>query len=81
MRKNWCSFSFAKLMQSCSNELTSKISKPKTSSSPMNAIASVAAPRIDSLTFATTQSKSRQYTAFASALRAATACAGVSWML
>ena len=34
-RKNFWSFSLVKLMQSCSNELTSKISKPKTSSSPM----------------------------------------------
>ena len=31
-----CSFSLAKLMQSCSNELVSKISKPKMSSTPMN---------------------------------------------
>ena len=29
-----CSFSLAKLMQSCSSELTSKISKPKMSSTP-----------------------------------------------
>ena len=39
----------------------------------MNAIASLAAPRIESLTRVTIQSNSRQYTAFASALRAADA--------
>jgi hypothetical protein len=44
----------------------------------MKAIASVAAPRMLSLTLATTQSKSRQYTALPKALRAAWACSGVS---
>ena len=34
-RKNCCSFSFAKLMQSCSKELVSKNSKPYTSSRPI----------------------------------------------
>ena len=34
--KFFCSFSLAKLMQSCSSELVSKISKPKMSSTPMN---------------------------------------------
>ena len=34
--KFFWSFSLAKLMQSCSSELVSKISKPKMSSTPMN---------------------------------------------
>eukprot|EP00967_Tisochrysis_lutea_P042980 scaffold51787_cov30-Tisochrysis_lutea.AAC.7 len=34
-RKNWLSFSFAKLMQSCSKPFRPNASKPNTSSSPM----------------------------------------------
>ena len=33
-KKNCCNFSLAKLMQSCSNELWTKFSKPKMSSRP-----------------------------------------------
>jgi len=38
--KSDCSFSLAKLMQSCSSELTPKTSKPKMSTTPMMRVSS-----------------------------------------
>ena len=59
-RKNCCSFSLAKLMQSCSKELTSNHSKPYTSSSPM-CRAHRAEPSTAALIRATTKVKRREY--------------------
>ena len=42
--KSLCSFSLAKLMQSCSSEFTSKISKPKMSTNPIECAVDVEPP-------------------------------------
>mmetsp|Transcript_32408 Transcript_32408/g.85035 ORF Transcript_32408/g.85035 Transcript_32408/m.85035 type:complete len:209 (+) Transcript_32408:3642-4268(+) len=74
-RKNCWSFSLAKLMLNCSNELWAKFSKPKISSSPTYGKAAAAAPpEMNSFTLATIQSNSFVYTALITASRAASAC-------
>mmetsp|Transcript_26615 Transcript_26615/g.83277 ORF Transcript_26615/g.83277 Transcript_26615/m.83277 type:complete len:226 (-) Transcript_26615:285-962(-) len=73
--KSCCSFSFVKLMQSCSKEFVSKISNPKMSRMPMNrAPALPPAGRSDALMRSTSQSKRRSYTNLARASRFSSAC-------
>ena len=65
-----CSRSLVKLMQSCSNEFFSKISKPKMSSTP---IATPRSPPTAALIRLTSSSNIAEYTAFASASTASSA--------
>ncbi len=58
-RKKFCNFSLVWLMHSCSSELISKISKPKTSRSPMKVAVGVSELESDSLTRRTSRSKMR----------------------
>ncbi len=76
MRKNCCSFSLAKLMQSCSKELVSKNSKPYTSSSPMYRL-QLAWSSTAELIRATTKAKRRAYMILTIASRASAALYGV----
>mmetsp|Transcript_13326 Transcript_13326/g.44460 ORF Transcript_13326/g.44460 Transcript_13326/m.44460 type:complete len:206 (+) Transcript_13326:484-1101(+) len=76
-----CSFSFAKLISSCSSELREKASNPKMSSSPMVRLfpppsAAPAPAPIFSLMRPKIQSNSEPYSAFASASRATAAFSG-----
>ena len=78
LRKNCCSFSFAKLIASCSNELfVPKNSKPKTSSSPMKVGSPVASPTMLRFTAPTIESNRRVYTALQTASRAKPALCSV----
>mmetsp|Transcript_11386 Transcript_11386/g.35136 ORF Transcript_11386/g.35136 Transcript_11386/m.35136 type:complete len:214 (+) Transcript_11386:4638-5279(+) len=85
MLKCCCSFSLAKLISSCSSELRTKASKPKMSSRPIMRRASAPPPPpgfILSFIFASIQSKSEPYRAFASESRATAALSGGcgTWM-
>mmetsp|Transcript_36673 Transcript_36673/g.98275 ORF Transcript_36673/g.98275 Transcript_36673/m.98275 type:complete len:229 (-) Transcript_36673:115-801(-) len=74
---NCCwSFSFVKLMQSCSNELRLKHSKPKMSSTEMEASTSFSSHTRFSLIFITIQSNMREYRILHRASRASAACCG-----
>mmetsp|Transcript_20102 Transcript_20102/g.51187 ORF Transcript_20102/g.51187 Transcript_20102/m.51187 type:complete len:255 (+) Transcript_20102:3582-4346(+) len=80
--KRFCSFSFVKLMHSCSRELCSNISNPKTSKMPTKNLAApppipppVGCPSAsDSFTRDTSQSKRREYMALTIPSRMYPAC-------
>mmetsp|Transcript_36849 Transcript_36849/g.97433 ORF Transcript_36849/g.97433 Transcript_36849/m.97433 type:complete len:241 (-) Transcript_36849:844-1566(-) len=75
---NCCwSISLAKLMQSCSNELTTNCSKPKISRMPMKALAAVSSTSL-SLQRSTSHENRRPYKALVRASRESRACSSVS---